>query len=139
MRKIVSLVLLAFIMFPVLGDAARSNSAIKEQRHLNAYEQKGAANVEKKTSLTSKEVSRYMDMGMSEEDILSCYVIWQFVDKSLDDVVQTYLDENKDLDMTLKDYEIERADYDEKYMALMETNEDPVRRNNVPWLHAPIK
>lgn len=126
------------LIFLVLLSA--SVAMAKPKDGLSEPQQREAREVARRTSLDERDIKRYIRMGLEKEEIYACYTVLQFVDKDMDDIVQVYLDEDRDIDLLLKDFDISREAFDEKYAALFESEGDnPVRRANVPWLQAPYK
>ena len=133
MKKILALIFLAIFCVP----AVAYPNVIKERPRLSEFEQREVRDVARKTSMTEDEIRRYIERGLSTNDIFVCYTAWQFVNKDMPDIAKTFIDEGKDVDLLLKDYEIDKAEFEEKFETLFPKDEDMVRRANVPWLQAP--
>ena len=95
--------------------------------------------IARRTSLSEKEIKELVGMGLSKDDIYICYTAREFVSYSMKDIARVYLDEDKDLDLFLKDLDIPREEFEERYQRLFPPDENPVRRANVPWLKAPYR
>ncbi len=131
MRKIGAILLVLLAMTSIVF--------AKPKEGLSEPQRKEAAEVARHTSLSEQEIKKYINMGLAKEEIYICYTVWQFTDVSMDDIVQVYLDENRDLEMLLKDFEISSEDFEKRYEAMFPEKENPIRRANVPWLKAPYK
>ncbi len=137
MKKI-AILLLALITLATSIAYARPN-IIKDEAHLTAAQEKLVHEIAMKTTMSEKEIAKYLKQGLNKYDIFNCYTIWSLADKDMDDIVKTYREEN-DLSLTLKDYDISESAFLELYEILFpEEEQSPIRRNNVPWLQSPQK
>lgn len=91
----------------------------------------------KRTGILEDEIYRLLDSGHTREDIKRCYTIKMFVSEPLEKVLETYHSEKMDLGLTLKDYDVSREDYEERYEQIFpqddQTTHDRVKKTHTPW------
>lgn len=97
----------------------------------------------KRTALSETAVYDLFKKSLSKDDVKICYTIYTLSNKKLDDIVDTYLDENKKVGLTIKDYNLKEEDFNAKFDKLFpkddETNHDLVDRLKVPYKQVPPK
>ena len=134
--KILVFLLVTILCLPVAF--AKHKSSIKDHRHLTSAQTKIVHEVAMRTSMNEDDIAKYVERGLNKHDLFNCYTIWSLQSKDMDEIVSAYENEDKDVAMTLKDFEIPAEDFIELYEAMFPDEErSPIARQNVPWLQAP--
>lgn len=122
---------------------SEQNTIIKRNVNSNQNIELDVSYLTKRTSLSESEVYNLFKKSLSKNDIKICYTLYILSNEKLDKIVDTYLDENKKLGLTLKDYNIKKKNFDSKLEKLFpsndETNHDLVDKNKVPYRQIPPK
>ena len=111
--------------------------AIKTNSRSTPQREQDTSYLTKRTNLTEDYLYKLYDEGFSREDVKSCYVIRLISEYTMDDIVDLYKSEKKDLEMILKDVQVSKEKYEEKYENTFpaddQTDHDRIKRTRVPW------
>ena len=121
-----------------MGNNNNNNKAIKHTNTFNSEKEKIVQDLVKKTSLKANDLYIYLDKGLNKEDIQNCYIVFILSEEKMDNIVNDYIDENN-LSLLLKDYNIERNDFEKKYNQIFSEEKSSIERDNIPWRKATQK
>ena len=111
--------------------------AIKTNTRSTIQRDKDTSYLTKRTNLTEDYLYQLYDKGFSREDIKTCYIIRLLSTYTMEDIVDFYKNENKDLELVLKDTQVTKEKYDEKYENVFpaddQTDHDRIERTRIPW------
>ena len=137
MKKILFIFLTILSVSLFIDTSFVEAGAIKTNTRSTPQREQDTSYLTKRTNLTEDYLYKLYDEGFSREDVKSCYVIRLISEYTMDDIVDLYKSEKKDLEMILKDVQVSKEKYEEKYENTFpaddQTDHDRIKRTHVLW------
>ena len=121
----------------------KKESIIKKNYNLTQKERVEVSYFKKRTTFSEEDIAKLLKKGFNRENIKEVYVLSQISTDKFDDILSVYQDEDRDIDMTLKDLKLDTDKYQEQFKKVFpdgdDTDFDRVVRSKPVWTLSPPK
>ena len=121
----------------------KKESITKKNYNLSQKDRVEVSYFKKRTTLTEEDIAKLLQKGFSRENIKEVYVISLLSKDKFDNIISVYQDEDRDIDLTLKDLKLDSEKYKEQFKKTFpdgdDTDFDRVVRTKPIWTVAPPK
>ena len=115
----------------------KKESIIKKNYNLTQKERVEVSYFKKRTTFSEEDIAKLLKKGFNRENIKEVYVLSQISTDKFEDILSVYQDEDKDIDMTLKDLKLDTDKYQEQFKKVFQNGDDTdfdrVVRNKPVW------
>ena len=126
-----------------INDTKKKESKMKQNYNMTQKERVEISFFKKRTDMKDEDIAKLLKKGFVRDDIKAIYVISLISTEKMEDIINIYQNEEKDIDMVLKDFKLDNDKYKEQLEKTFpegdETDFDRVVSTKPVWSLAPPK